>query len=302
MPTVADVVSIASMLGAIQAGEPVQHGALAVVPLLGPSLAEPDWLTLTEAGALVEVTEVDEASVVVANRANRPLLLIDGEELVGAKENRVLDTTILVDARAAIAIPVSSVERGQRGHRGRRRTSDDASLPASIRRKKAAWVARSVRAGRGHRSDQAGVWAALAARAAEHRMDSPTSALRDLRARFEEEVAAVRRALAPAAGQVGAIVYAGGRWAGADLLAARGLFAHAWSRRSVGYAADAIGAKPASRLTPRPGAVLERLRACPVEPVQAVGLGAGYRLAGLRTTGAALVADDRVAHLTAFPT
>ena len=132
----------------------------------------------------------------------------------------------------------------------------------------------------------------------------PPSNLPALLTRFigrERELAAARRELAPAAGQLGAIVYVSGRWAGADLLAGGGLFARAWSRLCAGYAADAIGKRPGSRLTPSPGAVLQRLRACPVELAQAVGLGSEYRLTGLRTAGAVLVADDRVAHLMAFP-
>lgn len=55
------------------------------------------------------------------------------------------------------------------------------------------------------------------------------------------------------------------------------------------------------RLTPGPGAVLRRLSACPVEATPAVGLGTEYRLTGETTAGAALIADDRVAHLMAFP-
>jgi hypothetical protein len=47
--------------------------------------------------------------------------------------------------------------------------------------------------------------------------------------------------------------------------------------------------------------VLQRVAACPAELAPAVGLGVEYRLAGLRTAGAALVAEDRVAHLMAFP-
>ena len=40
---------------------------------------------------------------------------------------------------------------------------------------------------------------------------------------------------------------------------------------------------------------------CPVEAAPAVGLGVEYRLTGLQTAGAALVAEERVAHLMAFP-
>ena len=41
------------------------------------------------------------------------MLLLDGEELVGAKQNRVLNLTILAPARQAITIPVSCVEAGR---------------------------------------------------------------------------------------------------------------------------------------------------------------------------------------------
>ena len=40
----------------------------------------------------------------VANRADRPLLLLD--------ENRILNTTVLVDAHTEVTIPVSCVEQG----------------------------------------------------------------------------------------------------------------------------------------------------------------------------------------------
>jgi hypothetical protein len=177
------------------------------------------------------------------------LLLIDGEELVGAKQNRILNTTMLVAARAETTIPVSCVEQRRWGYRGLQFTSSDASLCASIRRKKAAWVTRSAREGQGHRSNQGGVWDELSSKAAEYQIDSPTGAIRDFYVRFEAEMTAARRALAPTAGQVGAIVYVSGRWAGADLLAGGGLFARAWSRLCAGYAANAIGRKPSSRLT-----------------------------------------------------
>ena len=110
----------------------------------------------------------------------------------------------------------------------------------------------------------------------------------------------MRRALAPVPGQVGSLVYLSGRWVGMDLVAGANLFDRVWPRLCAGYAADAIRRKPGVRLTPSPSAVLRRLLRCPVEATQPVGLGAEYRLAG-RTAGAALVADDRLAHLMAFP-
>jgi hypothetical protein len=151
----------------------VSHGALAVIPLLAPNLDDPDWLTLEDLippsprrgegrvrgeADRARVTEVSEAGSVpflqVANGADRPLLLLDGEELIGAKQNRILNTTVLVAAHTEVTIPVSCVVQGRWGYRGRQFRPGDASLYASLRAQKAAHVSQSVRAGRGHRADQ----------------------------------------------------------------------------------------------------------------------------------------------------
>jgi hypothetical protein len=305
MPVIAEIGEIARTLGTLLPGEPVTHGAVTVVPLLAPTRAEPPWLTLAEASDRVRITEVDEAGAVpqlmVANLAEQPVLLLDGEELVGAKQNRALNTTVLVAAHSELTIPVTCVEQGRWAYRGRHFESTDASLFASLRQKKAAWVTRSVRAGRGHMSDQSGVWNELASKAVEHGVASRTGAMRDFYQRYEKEMARARQALAAVASQVGALVFLSGRWVGMDLVAGAGLFGRAWPRLCAGYVADAIGQKPASHLTERPDSLIEALSSCPVETAQAVGLGTEYRLIGAHMAGAALVADDRVAHLMAFP-
>ncbi len=305
MLTVAEVGPIAKTLGNVLTGELRSHGALTMIPLLAPMLSEPDWLTLAEADAPVRITEVSEAGSVpnltVTNLADRPLLLLDGEQLLGAKQNRILNTTVLIAANATVTIPVSCVEQGRWGYRGRHFTPSDVSLFASVRRAKADSVTRSARAGQGHVADQSGVWDALAARAAEHAVSSPTGAMHDFYAHYEPDIAATRTALAPLAGQIGAIVYLEGRWVGLELLAGPGLFACAWPRLCAGYAGDSIGRKGPSGGVPSSATVLATLVACPTEAVSAVGLGTEYRLTGGKITGAVLVADDRVAHLMAFP-
>jgi hypothetical protein len=83
---------------------PQSAGELTVLPLLRPGTAEPGYLTLGEALArgLTRVTEVSEGGSVpqllFINDAMRPVLLLDGEELVGAKQNRVLNLTVLARA------------------------------------------------------------------------------------------------------------------------------------------------------------------------------------------------------------
>ena len=73
---------------------------MSVAPLVGMTEEKgPEYLTMTEALAddLLEVTEIDHGGNVpnlrVRNLCDKQVLLLDGEELMGAKQNRVLNTT-----------------------------------------------------------------------------------------------------------------------------------------------------------------------------------------------------------------
>jgi hypothetical protein len=282
MPTVADVKPLHETLLDLTLGEFLAHQALTVVPLLASPRPEPDWLTLAEAGGKVTITEVSEGGSVpvlgVTNDADQALLLLDGEELVGAKQNRIFNTTVLVGAHATLQIPVSCVEQGRWSYRSRHFGASDYSLYASLRAQKAARVSESLERGAGHASDQNEIWAGVA----------------------ETDLAASRKALAPRPGQIGALVFVSGHWVGIDLLPSPALFARAWSRLGAGYAADALGARARRPRTVAAAEILSRLAVAPIEPAKAVGLGDELRLGGT-LTGAALIAGGVVAHLMAFP-
>src|ERR671930_1654670 len=102
----------------IQLGEPVEHRGVVIAPLFPRTDPRAEYLTLEQAIALgFHVTEVDAAGSVPELLAKNPLdanvLLYDGEELLGAKQNRILNVTVLVPAHAETRIPVSCVEQGR---------------------------------------------------------------------------------------------------------------------------------------------------------------------------------------------
>ena len=259
---------------------------------------------MAEAGDTVTIEEVSEAGAVptlrVTSAADRPVLLLDGEELIGARQNRVLNTTVLVAAHSRLTIPVSCVEQGRWAYASRRFAAGDSSLYASVRARKAEHVTRSLRATGQHAGDQGDIWARLSLKDAEHEVRSGTGAMRDFYAHHTQEMDAARAALAPRPGQVGALVFLGKRWIGLDVLPSPGLFERAWPRLCAGYAAEAVGRKERAS-APDPRAVLERVAQAPVEEAPAVGLGREHRLTGRALAGAALVVEDTVAHLMAFP-
>src|SRR5262249_7480967 len=77
------------------------------------------YQTLDEAlaGDTLEITETSEGGSVpllkVLNRGNEPVFFMAGEQLVGAKQNRILNTSILAAAQCELMIPVSCVEAGR---------------------------------------------------------------------------------------------------------------------------------------------------------------------------------------------
>ena len=64
------------------------------------------------------------------NRGAVGVLILDGEELVGAKQNRVLNTTVYIKPGQEIVIPVSCTEAGRWSYR-RRSFGDSGYVAAS---------------------------------------------------------------------------------------------------------------------------------------------------------------------------
>ena len=109
------------MTSIFQLGDPVEHRGIVVTPLFPTHDPIAGYITLDEALPRgLEITEISEAGSVpelaVVNPLSEAVLLYDGEELVGAKQNRILNVTVLVAAGAKIPIPVSCVEQGRWRH------------------------------------------------------------------------------------------------------------------------------------------------------------------------------------------
>ena len=104
-----------------QLGDAVEHRGIVVAPLFPRRDPVADYVTLDEALPRgLRITEVDEAGsvpeLVVENPLDERVLLYDGEELVGAKQNRILNVSVLVEAKSTLRIPVSCVEQGRWSH------------------------------------------------------------------------------------------------------------------------------------------------------------------------------------------
>jgi len=128
--------SVADALKQARMGTPVQFKNLTVFPLFEEANTPFTYLTMRSAleKGFVEITEVSEGGSVpvlkVINRSDELVLLLDGEELRGAKQNRIVNTSILLPAKSETAIPVSCTERG-RWHYNSRQFSESGNMMSS---------------------------------------------------------------------------------------------------------------------------------------------------------------------------
>src|SRR5215210_4593831 len=216
---------ISHTLAAVTLGTPVTHDSITMFPLIGPSPIErePSYLTLDEALALgvTEITEVSEQGSVpelrVTNKAATPVLILDGEELGGAKQNRVVNLTILVPAHAELTIPVSCVESGRWRARSRAFSATPRTQYAAGRMKRMSQVTASMRMSGDRRSDQSEVWADISEKSARMSAPSPTGAMEEIFSRHSDFTERAVEKLVPVEGQCGALFLINGRVVGFDL-------------------------------------------------------------------------------------
>jgi len=148
----------------IKVGARQTHRNMTLYCLLSADDAPVDFLTLDVALAngAPTVTEVFDGGSVpelkISNRSDQKILLVDGEELVGAKQTRVLNTTILIAPKSETIIPVSCVEQGRWSYRGKHFGSQSRSMSANLRKRKAETMTRNLRERMDFLSNQGVVW------------------------------------------------------------------------------------------------------------------------------------------------
>src|SRR6266571_2201899 len=158
----------------IEIGRSSQFRNLTLFPLIRRSvpIQELDYLLLEDgiAQGKVRVTELQAGGSVpelrLENNAELPVLLVDGEELVGAKQNRVLNLTILAPAKHTTVIPVSCVEAGRWKMASPDLKPDCHVMYSGIRAKRVFQVTASMRSNGTRKSDQGAVWSSVRHRCA----------------------------------------------------------------------------------------------------------------------------------------
>lgn len=308
-----DQQTLIDLVTTLEIGQAAVAGNLALLPLIDgrrPAADPPRYFLYQQAqdAGVISIEEVSEAGSVgmlrVANRADRPVLLVEGEVLLGMKQTRVLNLTILVPAASVLNVPVSCVESGRWHSVSEEATGKAAvNLAPSVRAAKTVTVARSMRSAHSFASDQNAVWVGVDRILDGHGADAPSRSYADL-ARNSRPLTNLAATVEPAPGQVGVIACVAGRVACADMFEAPEVLASTWTGLVASYQAEAAmsDTKP---LGARADAAARRwfrsiaLGSPSVGPE--LGVGSHLTVVAPDLEAAALVHESRVVHLSAFP-
>src|SRR4030066_2444163 len=219
--------TIKNYLFGLKLGEPQRHKNMTIFPLSTSLDGGPDYTTLKDAleKALLSVTEVSSGGSVpelkVLNTADISVLLLDGEELAGAKQNRVLNTTLLIKEKSETVIPVSCTEQRRWSYVSKAFHDSDTVMSPSLRTEKARTVATSLSSTGQYRPDQGTVWRKIDEMAAKAGTVSETSAMKDTFVQKMAELDEYLKAFRYIPTQKGLLGFVGGGAGGVGFVATR---------------------------------------------------------------------------------
>jgi hypothetical protein len=202
--------------------------------------------------SLAEITEVDEVGSVqdlkVKNRSDKYLLIYEGTLLKGAKQNRVVNATLLLPPLSSFVIPASCVEQGRWRHSSPRFESSAYNAPQFLRKS----IRSSISSSRDLKGRQAKVWDDISHYSFEAKLSSPSSDFEDIYHRSDKKQSIFPQGL-PLPAVTGIFLQAAGEWS-LDFVANEAAFASLLPRLLPGYEFPAME-RPAS-LPDKPGQAL----------------------------------------------
>ena len=294
-------------MAGLRTGELVEFNRLKILPVFVDEDRKLPFLDLEEAlkQGFIEITEISEGGSVpdleVSNKSESDVIILDGEELIGAKQNRIVNTTIVVGAATKIKIPVSCVEQRRWRYTSPSFSSSKSVAYASLRRMKHEHVTASLRRESSYDTDQSGIWREVDAKMARMHVASPSAAMSDMYEstidRTDEEL---HTTIPHREKQVGFLAFIGGNFAGGELFGSAELCGKKLPKLLRSYYLDSLDAGvefPAITVEQ----IFAQLQTAHHEQFAAVGKGTELRFETSNVQGSWKLVDDLIPHLIVFP-
>lgn len=311
--------TISDYLAHLKLGDPTEFENLALVPLFHDQRNAPKYITLEE-GLTKSVLEVEEMEsgasvneILIRNKSDAKALLFEGEELLGAMQNRILNVSVLVPATSKQVLPVSCVEAGRWRHEsseseGKRFRVADRVHYARGRALNNHAVSTNLDSNRSYVGNQSAVWDDIAQKSRRLGVESDTGASDSMYAEKSTASARYLKSFKPLPSQIGSIFLVDGNVSGVELFARAKTHKAMFKRLIRSYALDAIDLQTSDRapttskedISQHAKNFTQSLKSAWSKEFDGVGEGVNVRFRDDKLTGGALLHQDRVLHLSAL--
>jgi hypothetical protein len=298
----------------ITIGDPRRHENLTVFPFFA-SESGPLYALLAEALAAGDVTIQEVGTGVVPtliarNTGELDVLILDGEQLIGARQNRITNRSIILKAGSETEIPVSCMEQGRWRFVSERFTPRHKPMHASSQVRRHAREVEAAYAASPHLADQRilanaqmAVWNEIGVSSHKLGVHSETGAMSAMYDDRERDLSTWASKFPAADGQVGLLAFLGRRVLGMDAVGNPVLYARLHERLLGGYTMDAFvdrGESVGEAPTDVAEAFVSRVGEAKRGQAPTVGRGT-YWLLSDAVVGGELEDQENLAHLSAFP-
>ena len=299
---------INNVLNQINMFQPENYQNMTVVGLNIPETKPIDLMSL-ETGldlGLVEISEIDEGGnvgeVKVINRAITPLLILDGEEIIGSKQNRIVNTTIIIPAKSEKIIPVSCTESGRWNYNSRKFHYSNHMATSRVRRDKQKSVSNSLRHRKSFASNQSEVWNNIEKTERDLKLNNETSALHDTYTKKSSDIDDYKKSFKLHDNQNGLIVYINGKLVGFEIIYNSSRYKEYHNKLIESYIIDAITKRNEEYEIQdfTEDNFINIIKELKCEKFDGVGLGYDYRLENDDLTGSAMIYDNNLINASFF--
>ena len=282
---------------------------MAIIPMFSKEDSSPQYLTLKEAmdTGVLTITEIDSKGAVpelkAINKGKMPVLILDGEEIIGAKQNRVLNTTVLLKKESETIIPVSCTEQGRWDNTSDKFYDSDMVTAHKVRFHKNKSVKMNLERDRSFKADQSMVWNKVDEYQEAAEVKSSTKAMRDVFKHKAESLDDYLKSFKLCSGQNGIFVFLQGKVIGFDYISLSNAYEGLHLKLVKSYSMDAVlqnEKKDYNVSEDKAKALIDKLNNSNVKTFDSVGYGKDYRFESKGVIGSSLVWQDNVIHMVCF--
>ncbi|HOI94556.1 MAG TPA: hypothetical protein PK250_07605 [Syntrophobacter fumaroxidans] len=284
------------------------HG-LGIVPIIAseiPDLFLIEPLEKALAQGTVRITETSEAGEVpflfLENKGPHSVIVLDGEEVVGGKQNRIINTTLIILAHTTVKLPVSCVQAGRWRHDGAEFASGKSIFRAKSRAVQKSTVTGNLRRTGAYHADQGAVWNEVGKSLRELGVHSATADYREGREHIAHRIEEFVETIRPTENQIGAVFLSREGVLGLEMLATPVLFAENSSKIVRSFAFEVLDAPDLNR-TSTDGARKwwDDILRCEFTKHPSPATGVDIRLFNQNVIGSGLIWNNVLAHFSCFP-